>query len=396
MTNRRRLLIAATMTALTCAAQARGEQTPLVIGYVDIADDPRHRPIMLGNRVPLKPGSNAWDGARAGLADAQSALRREGGLLLERVTAQSAEETPDAVRKLMRERGAKFILLDLPAHAYPGVAAAARGAEAMLFNVSAPDDELRRRHCAPELAHVYPSRAMLADAMAQYLVARNWRAVLLLEGPDPADAADAAGFAAAAKKFGARIVDRRRFAAGSDPRQRDQNNPSLATASTADYDVIYVADVAYDFARTLPFQTSRPRPVVGAVGLEATAWHWAWERNGAPQVNSRFRRVSEGAQMQPTAWAAWMAMRMVGEARARAGAEFSAQRNYILNGAAFDASKGVRVSFRRWDQQLRQPIMLASAQAAVISAPLPGFLHQTETLDTLGDDARESPCKMDR
>lgn len=364
------------------------------VGFVDLVDDPRHRPVMLG-RAALKLGASAWDGARAGLADAQAASRHGGALTLARETVASTDMAAAAVSKLAND-GAQFILLDLPAGVYQSVAAAVRGTPTLLLNVSTPDDELRRRLCAAEVAHVYPSRAMLADALAQYVVARNWRSVLLLEGPDPADAADAAAFAASAKKFGARIIARRSFLPGGDPRQREQNNPALATTSNTDYDVIYVADAAYDFARTLPYHTARPRPVIGAVGLEAVAWHWTWERNGAPQVNSRYRRISGGAQMEGPAWAAWMAMRMIAEARERGGADFAAQRAYLLKGGAFDPGKGVRASFRPWDQQLRQPILLATAQASTTSAPLPGFLHQTEALDTLGDDARESPCKLDR
>lgn len=386
------MALAATALLASSLAALALEQSALSVGFVDIADDPRHKPAMLGRAV-LKLGASAWDGARAGLADAQSAARHS-SVTLARETAPSAGEAAAAVRKLAGD-GAQFILLDLPAHAYESVAAAVRGTQALLFNVSAPEDELRRRVCAAEIAHIYPSRAMLADALAQYIVARNWRSALVLEGPDPADAAEASAFAASAKKFGARIVERRRFLPGGDPRQREQNNPVLATTTSADYDVIYVADAAYDFARTLPYQTARPRPVIGAVGLEAVAWHWTWERNGAPQVNSRYRRISDGAQMESPAWAAWMAVRMIAEARERAGPDFAAQRAYILKGA-FDPGKGVRASFRPWDQQLRQPILLATAQASTISAPLPGFLHQTETLDTLGDDARESPCKLDR
>jgi ABC transporter substrate binding protein (PQQ-dependent alcohol dehydrogenase system) len=370
------------------------DQRAVSVGFVDLTDDSRHRPVMLGRAV-LKPGTSAWDGARTGLADAKAASRQGGAFTLARVTVASADMASDAVSKLVNG-GAQFILLDLPAGVYESVAAAVRGMPTLLLNVSTPDDELRRRLCAAEIAHVYPSRAMLADAFAQYVVARNWRSVLLLEGPYPTDAADAAAFAASAKKFGLRIIDRRHFLPGSDPRQREQNNPVLATTSSTDYDVIYVADAAYDFARTLPYHTARPRPVIGAVGLEAVAWHWTWERNGAPQVNSRYRRISGGAKMEGPAWAAWLALRMIAEASERGGADFAAQRAYLLKSGAFDPGKGVRASFRLWDQQLRQPILFATAQASTTSAPLPGFLHQTETLDTLGDDARESPCKLDR
>ena len=62
-----------------------------------------------------------------------------------------------------------------------------------------------------------------------------------------------------------------------------------------------------------------------------------------------------------------------------------------------DGFKGARLSFRPWDQQLRQPVFLAQGGigggiAGV--APFDGFLHPTNNLDTLGADEKESPCKL--
>jgi hypothetical protein len=54
------------------------------------------------------------------------------------------------------------------------------------------------------------------------------------------------------------------------------------------------------------------------------------------------------------------------------------------------------VSVRPWDHQLRQAILLASPYEVVASAPVEGFVHRTDDLDTLGDDAPESPCRLDR
>ena len=65
--------------------------------------------------------------------------------------------------------------------------------------------------------------------------------------------------------------------------------------------MLFIADEAFDFARQVPYHTVRARPVVGAIDLEPLAWHWTWERNGAPQVNSRFQKLTEaGAWKAPT------------------------------------------------------------------------------------------------
>ena len=41
-------------------------------------------------------------------------------------------------------------------------------------------------------------------------------------------------------------------------------------------------------------------------------------------------------------------------------------------------------------------MLLATALAVAATAPVDGFLHQTNRLDTLGDDAAETPCRLDR
>ena len=78
---------------------------------------------------------------------------------------------------------------------------------------------------------------------------------------------------------------------GTDPRERERNDPALLSAIHRDYDVVFVADHAFDFARRVPYAHLRARPVVGSIDLEPMAWHWTYERHGAPQVNSRFQQT---------------------------------------------------------------------------------------------------------
>jgi ABC transporter substrate binding protein (PQQ-dependent alcohol dehydrogenase system) len=205
-----------------------------------------------------------------------------------------------------------------------------------------------------------------------------------------------AAFERSANKFGARIVARRGFKPGNDPRERDQNNPRMLSATNRDYDAVFIADHAFDFARQVPYRIVRPRPVVGSIDLEPVAWHWTWEHNGAPQVHSRFGARASGRHMEGADWAAWIAVRMVVQAALRTRSmDFRAQRDFILTGA-FDGNKGLTVSVRPWDHQLRQAILLASPYAVVASAPIEGFLHRIHELDTLGDDEPDSPCRLGR
>jgi ABC transporter substrate binding protein (PQQ-dependent alcohol dehydrogenase system) len=241
---------------------------------------------------------------------------------------------------------------------------------------------------------VIPSRAMLADALAQFLVARKWPSVLVLRGPLPEDKENADAFAHAAKRFGLSVAATRDFIVSNDPRHRDQDNIALLTGD-ASYDVVYVADADGTFARSLPYATIRPRPVIGATGLVPTAWNWTWERFGAPQVSHRFKKRA-GRDMNATDWAAWLAVRALDDAlrESRATTIEDADKYLLGPDMNIDGAKGPPLSFRAWDHQLRQPILLTTAEATIADAPMPGFLHQTNVLDTLGYDKPETQCKF--
>jgi ABC transporter substrate binding protein (PQQ-dependent alcohol dehydrogenase system) len=220
---------------------------------------------------------------------------------------------------------------------------------------------------------------------------------LVLEGPSPADAAMTAAFARSAQKFSAKIVAHQHFKPGTDPREREQNDPTLLSAINRDFDAVFVADEAFDFARAVPYRLSRPRPVIGSIDLEPAAWHWTWERHGAPQVNSRFEKKSGGRHMEGPDWAAWMAGRMIVQSSLRTqSADFAKQRAFILGDGSFDGDKGLAVSVRPWDHQARQAVLLAAPDEVVADAPVEGFLHRTNSLDTLGDDEPESPCRLNK
>ena len=393
-------LLAAVLVAgfATVAAAQDPPQQRVTIGYVDIEGDPRHEPLRASERLILKPREHPYAGAQVGIEEAQALARvLKIDFALERISVKSADALAPAVVQARETRGIHFFVIDAPAEAFRPLADAVRGRDVLLFNATAPDDWLRRELCAREIVHTLPSLAMTMDGLVQHLVSRKWRDVLVLQGPAAADAAMTRAFENSIKKFGARIAGKREFKPGTDPREREKNNPLLLTALNRDYDVIFIADDAFDFARQLPYQTARARPVVGSADLEPVAWHWTWERHGGPQINSRFQRASNGRRMDSQDWAAWIAVKMVVQAALRTrSADFQQQRAFILGGNGFDGYKGLAVSVRPWDQQLRQAVFLATPYAVVASAPIDGFLHRINTLDTLGDDEQETPCKLNR
>jgi ABC transporter substrate binding protein (PQQ-dependent alcohol dehydrogenase system) len=377
------------------ALAAPPKAASLDFAYLELADDPRYEDDRLHARNLAQPTGRPFAGAEVALREARFVAETLGvKTRLERVSAPDAAALQAAVDRLHKQ-GVRYFLADLPGPLLAQLANATRGRELLLFNVSAPDDALRQAQCQRHLLHTIPSHAMTADALAQYLVERKWREVLLLQGPGAEDALQAAAFERAARRFGLKVTAKRNFVLSNDPRQRDLGNVGLLTAGV-DYDAVYVADADGEFARGVPYRTVRPRPVVGSEGLIAGAWHWSWERQGAPQLNGRFEKHTGGQHMGSADWAAWMAVKGVFEALQRtSGTDFQKLSAYLRGQEiTLDGFKGNRLSFRPWDNQLRQPLLLATHNAVVERAPLEGFLHQSNKLDTLGFDAPDSQCRM--
>ena len=363
-------------------------------GYLSLSRDDRYHEDRIYARNLAQGEGEPEPGLAVALRESRFNAKAAGVELGEKqARAKDGKGLVEALERLSGE-GTRYFLIDAPGPVVAEVAAAVKGRDLLLFNISAHDDALRQELCQANLLHTVPSHAMRADAMAQYLVSKKWRSVLLLRGPLAEDALIAKAFERSAKRFGIKIEATRDFILSNDPRERDQGNVGLLT-SNADYDVVFVADSDGEFARSVPYRTVRPRPVVGAEGLVATGWHWSWERNGAPQLNSRFERKAK-ARMGEAGWAAWMAAKTVVEAMQRTGgADFGKIRDYLLGPEiTIDGFKGHRLSFRSWNHQLRQPMLLATHNAVIERAPIQGFMHQTNTLDTLGFDQRESQCKF--
>lgn len=361
--------------------------------FLELTKDARFDDKRLFFRTLSRPLGDPFAGAEVALREVRFVGQALGvSFTLERVKGKDGAELLAQLDKLAGE-GVRYFLINAPAPVVTELAQAAKGRELLLFNVSAADDVLRQEECQANLYHTLPNHSMQSDAMAQFLVASKWRNVLLLEGPLPDDKLIAAAFEASAKRFGLKIVDKRSFVLSNDPRQREQGNVGLLTTGS-DYDVVYVADSDGEFARGVPYQTVQPRPVVGSEGLVAEAWHWAWERHGAPQLSGRLEKQS-GRRMASMDWAAWVAVKAVVESVVRTNnADFATVVAYLGGDEiTIDGFKGNRLDFRPWDRQLRQPILLATHNRVIERAPIAGFLHQTNNMDTLGFDQRDSRCK---
>jgi len=388
-------LVMALLLTVTAVSLPVLAASPVTIAVVSLEGDPRHTPRRLERAYPGHPGGRALQGLKLAAQDSAFELNAAG---LELVVKEVVLADVAALPRLLAElKAAKVQLLvaDLPRAELLALVQAAPAAlgGAIVFNTGLDDDDLRGTFCAAHLLHTAPSRAMVSDALVQYLAARNWRKALLLQGPLPADLLHAQAFNRSAKRFGVKLVAQKPFKLTGDPRERELGNTRLLTGDR-EHEVVAVMDSDGEFARLLPYATQWPRPVVGANGLVAVSWHPQWERHGGPQLTRRFARLAQ-RPMQASDWAAWAAGRALATVMAENPKATLAQQLQSLRGGStrLDGFKGTSLSFRAWDGQLRQPLFLSHVDGVVATAPLEGVLHPRDVLDTLGVDEQESTCK---
>jgi len=354
---------------------------------------------------PLKPLSlldtavenNGVSGSMLGLKDTQTT----GSFLnhvyrMEQVMVEPTADLVSAYRNLLSD-GKKLFIADLDAQDLESIAALDKNV--LIFNIRARDDILRSEKCHPDVFHITPSRSMLADALAQYLVWKRWNKVVLVTGRHAGDRAYAAALKRAAGRFGLKIVEEKNWTAVPGARRTDSGHHSLQQeipvfTQFKDHDVLLVADEQDEFGEYLSYRTTRARPVGGTQGLQPTSWHRTQEQWGATQIQRRFAKLAN-RWMTELDYAAWAAVRSFGEAVTNTGSnEPEVLKKYLLSKRFKLAGfKGVALTFRDWNGQLRQPILVVGPRMLVTVSPQPGFLHQHSELDTLGFDKPESSCK---
>jgi ABC transporter substrate binding protein (PQQ-dependent alcohol dehydrogenase system) len=342
-----------------------------------------------------------------GIAGAHLAIEDNnttGKFLNQRFSLQEVKlgEGDDAAKAAAELAGRNdFIIADLSADALLKAADALRDRGTVLFNVGSIDERLREQDCRANVIHVAPTRAMLADALAQYLVWKQWKRWLLVVGSHDQDKLYAEALRRAATRFGAKIVQERVFEDTGGARRTDsgvtliQRQIPVFTQQAPAYDVLVAADESEVFASYLPYRTWDPRPVAGSAGLVPRSWDASLDQWGAIQMQNRFVKLNS-RRMTALDIQAWTAVRMIGEATSRTNsgepkAVFDFLKRPDFSVAAF---KGQRLTLRDWNLQLRQPILLVDGRMVVSVSPQEGFLHQVSELDTLGFDRPETKCKL--
>lgn len=373
---------------------AAGIKIPIILAR-ELRDVPP--PLSL---LDIPPPDEGIGGAKLAIADNNTTGKFVGQ---EFVLDIVQHEKPDALVAEVAKKvdaGSAFVVVDAAPKTVLAIADALKDKTAVIFNAGSPDDRLREEDCRANVKHTIPSRSMFADALAQYLAWKRWSRWFMIIGPAEEDKLLAEAYRRSAKRFGAKIIEERTYAYEPGSRRSDggfeqiqQQMPSF-TQNVKEHDVVVVIDEGGLFGEYVPYRSWDAKPVVGTAGLYTATWHPAIELWGGTQFQNRFKRMNN-RNFRELDYNVWMAIRSIGEAatRKRSGSardlvDYIASPEFEL--AAF---KGQKLTYRSWNGQLRQPILLVTGKMHVTVSPQPGFLHQLTELDTLGIDKPETKCK---
>jgi ABC transporter substrate binding protein (PQQ-dependent alcohol dehydrogenase system) len=370
--------------------------TEIKLGYLR-AFEPR----LALSVLDIPPRDEGVAGAEVAIGDNNTTGKFLGQAFALNVVEVKPEADVVAVFNEMVAKGERYVLADVTAKQLLSIADIARDKGVLLFNVGAADDILREEECRVNVFHTAPTRTMLADGLAQYLVWKQWRRWVLLYGSHEPDQLFAEALRRAATRFGGEIVAEKLFADTGTARRTDsgivqiQRQMPVFTQDLPDHDVVLVADESEVFGTYVLNRTWIPRPVAGTAGLVPSTWHPASEQWGGTQIQNRFAKKNE-RRMLSKDMAAWTAARIVGDAATRTNSadpqkisDFIRADDYAI--AAF---RGQKLTFRKWNLQLRQPVFLGDGRSVVTTSPQEGFLHQFSELDTLGIDEPETKCAL--
>ncbi len=298
--------------------------------------------------------------------------------------------------------GDAFIIADLEPADLLAVADLPEAKNSVIMNVRSSATKLRQEQCRANVFHVIPDFAMRADALAQYLIWKKWPRWLVIRRDTPKDKDYFAQVQRAAKRYGGKIVEDRIYDLPPGARNLDsghqqvQSQIPMVMQSAPDHDVVWVINSDDDFGDYLMYRTALPRPVVGTQGLQAVAWDPSYTESGGMHFQNAIPRLAKRKPVERD-YTAWVGLRSIADAAMRSGKATPQEIKEFLLSDQFklEAFKGQALSFRPWDHQMRQPIVLGGGTRVPVStSPQEGFLHEKYLTDTLGFDEPETKCKF--
>ena len=311
------------------------------------------------------------------------------------------KESAKQVFEEFRKEKYKFFILNVSKDDFAEIQSSDLIEDSIVINASLKDNNLRNQNCNKNILHTAPSYKMVSDALIQFLKKKNWTKLLLISGVNERDKQFADSIKLSSDRFGLKITNEKIWDMTHDFR-RTADLEILKFTQGEKYQVLVLADEGNTFGDSgnsfgdyIPYRTWKPTIVVGGEVLKPTSWHFTHEQWGGNQMQSRFLKDSKRL-MTNIDFNSWVGVRTLGEAITRT----KSLDDKILLEKIMDkefnlaAYKGKPLSYRNWNGQLRQPILLVTPRALVSVSPQPGFVHPRTELDTLGIDEPDSKCTL--
>ena len=320
--------------------------------------------------------------------------------LIEAIVPEDGDVVAKA--KELLKGGDAFILADLEPDDLIAVADLPEAKNSIIMNIRSSATALREELCRINVFHVIPDYAMRADALAQYLIWKKWPRWFVIRRDTPEDQDYLAQVKRAATRFGGKVVGEKVYDLPPGARNLDsghqqiQTQMPMVTEGAPEHDVMWVINSDDDFGDYLMYRTYLPRPVVGSQGLQATAWDKSYTESGAMHFQNAIPRLAKRAPVERD-YTAWLAFRALSDSAMKSGKTTPQElKTYLLSDDfKLEGFKGQAMSFRTWDHQMRQPVILGGGTRVPVStSPQEGFLHPTNITDTLGFDKPETKCKF--
>jgi ABC transporter substrate binding protein (PQQ-dependent alcohol dehydrogenase system) len=358
---------------------------PLPLSY---AEKPITDKGIQGARLMLKEGNQAGN------------LVGHSFELIEAIVPEDGDVVAKA--KEVLAAGERFIIADLEPADLVAVADLPDAKDAIILNIRSSATSLRQEDCRVNVFHVIPDYAMRADALAQYLIWKKWPRWFVIRRDTPQDQDYLAQVKRSATRFGGKVVSEKVYDLPPGARNLDSGHQQIqaqipmVTEEAYDHDAVWVLNSDDDFGDYLMYRTYLPRPVVGTQGLQATAWDKSYTESGAMHFQNAIPRLAKRPPVERD-YTAWLAFRALADSAMKSGKTAPAEvKAYMLSPEfKLEGFKGQAMSFRAWDHQMRQPVILGGGTRVPVStSPQEGFLHPTNITDTLGFDAPETKCKF--
>lgn len=390
-------LVFAPLISSSAAANKKSKALPQQVSIIYVSkayDEPA--PLSLVEKIIKDKGEK---GAEYSIRENNRVSKFVGyEFILKKIIAEQGQDITDLKEKILSSN-ANLIIADLKAEDLLHLSKLPEASDKLIFNIRDSNDALRGKLCQANLFHIIPSWNMRADALAQYLNWKGWKKWFLVHGKSPIDQEYVAAIKRAAQLYRADIVEQRayKFEAGSrrieSGHQQIQTQMPRLTDAAAEHDVVFVADAAEAFGEYLMYRTAKPRPVVGTHGMTATAWHRSFEQFGGMSIQRSFEKFAKRI-MEERDYAAWLAIKLIAKSIIRIKSQDSNNISAYLFSKKFKVAgfKGLGMTFRHWNRQLRQPLLLSGPKALVSMSPQEGYLHPKFQTDTLGVDEPNNVC----